>query len=92
MCLDLKKIVHFSSHTLKHSSRTCINGFTTVLNMKVLINRGKRLEYKTFTTKKGASYVTLTAGQTAHYLALLKTLMPMPLFHIMHFFYFLPPK
>ena len=43
-------------------------------------------------TKKGASYVTLTAGQTAHYLALLKTLMPMPLFHIMHFFYFLPPK
>ena len=38
-------------------------------------------------TKKGASYVTLTAGQTAHYLALLKTLMPMPLFHIMHFFF-----
>ena len=43
-------------------------------------------------TKKGASYVTLTAGQTAHYLALLKTLMPMPLFHIMHFFLFFTSK
>ena len=54
--------------------------------------QGKTVGVKNIYDQKGASYVTLTAGQTAHYLALLKTLMPMPLFHIMHFFYFLPPK
>ena len=47
---------------------------------------------KIFTTKKGGINVTLTAGQTAHFLALLKTLMPIPLFHIMHFFKFFTSK
>lgn len=54
--------------------------------------QGKMVGRSNIYDQKGGINVTLTAGQTAHCLALLKTLMPMPLFHIMHFFYFLPPK